>query len=278
MSHFRYFKSNIITGCGIPDISKKIGPADGDDSEDEFLYIESSMASNSRGIQAALNHKWILEITEKEAAQYIPIPIYQPQPIYIQRPEEPEIKHSSNNKVNEAAYQRQQDRLKRIEASTPKAVSEIPQPTIENIEPEPGKHTAVNLAAANRIKQRQSKLQIANKTSKEYLNDYAVNEKEKNEQANAIRKNMVQNQEKRLMGLLKDKNVEAKNLVQQQIEEKLAEKIAKKKLTIKTTIPKPVEEPIKEAEVSNNLPVKAKRGRPKKLVSVELKKEVIASA
>lgn len=111
---FRYFKVNIINGCRLSDINKNV-------SQDEVFYINSHIATNSRSVSAAIKAKWILEITEKEAAQHIQLPTREA----IQLAPREEVidpigqKTSSfNDRENEGAIKRVQARLQKLEEET----------------------------------------------------------------------------------------------------------------------------------------------------------------
>jgi hypothetical protein len=64
---YRFFKCNRLGGFRLTDLGRKI-------QTDECFYFDKYTCDASRGIQGALKAKWMLEITEDEASQYILIP------------------------------------------------------------------------------------------------------------------------------------------------------------------------------------------------------------
>ena len=60
---FRFFKCNKLGGFRLSDLSRKI-------RTDEYFYIDKYVCDTSRSVKAALNAKWMLEVTEEEAAKH----------------------------------------------------------------------------------------------------------------------------------------------------------------------------------------------------------------
>lgn len=60
---FRFFKCNKLGGFRLSDLSRKI-------HTDEYFYIDKYVCDTSRSVKAALNAKWMLEVTEEEAAKH----------------------------------------------------------------------------------------------------------------------------------------------------------------------------------------------------------------
>ena len=64
---YRFFKCNVLGGFRLSDLNKSI-------KQGECFYIDSSFCDTSRAVRAALQAKWMTEITEKEASQFVSIP------------------------------------------------------------------------------------------------------------------------------------------------------------------------------------------------------------
>jgi len=64
---YRYFKCNVLGGFRLSDLSRNI-------KQNECFYIDSTFCDTSRAIRASLQAKWMTEITEKEASQFVSIP------------------------------------------------------------------------------------------------------------------------------------------------------------------------------------------------------------
>lgn len=64
---YRYFKCNVLGGFRLSDLNRNIKQGD-------YFYIDSTFCETSRAVRAALQSKWMTEITEKEASQFISIP------------------------------------------------------------------------------------------------------------------------------------------------------------------------------------------------------------
>jgi hypothetical protein len=63
---YRYFKCNVLGGFRISDLNKNI-------KQNDYFYIESNICDTSRAVKAALSVKWMIEISEQEASQYLSI-------------------------------------------------------------------------------------------------------------------------------------------------------------------------------------------------------------
>jgi hypothetical protein len=64
---YRFFKCNVLGGFRLSDLSRNVKQGD-------YLYIDASFCDTSRAVKAALQNKWMIEVTEKEASQFISIP------------------------------------------------------------------------------------------------------------------------------------------------------------------------------------------------------------
>lgn len=64
---YRFFKCNRLGGFRLTDLNKKI-------QTDEYFYFDVHTCDASRGILSALKAKWMLEVSEQEASQFISIP------------------------------------------------------------------------------------------------------------------------------------------------------------------------------------------------------------
>lgn len=64
---YRFFKCNVLGGFRLSDLNKNI-------KQGECFFIETTFCDSSRAVKASLQAKWMTEITEKEASQYISIP------------------------------------------------------------------------------------------------------------------------------------------------------------------------------------------------------------
>jgi hypothetical protein len=64
---YRFFKCNVLGGFRLSDLNKNV-------KQGEFIYIETSFCDTSRAVKGALNSKWMTEVTEKEASQFITMP------------------------------------------------------------------------------------------------------------------------------------------------------------------------------------------------------------
>lgn len=64
---YRYFKCNKLGGFRLIDFNRKV-------CTDEYLYFETHICETSQSVKAALNLKWMLEVSSEEAAKHIQIP------------------------------------------------------------------------------------------------------------------------------------------------------------------------------------------------------------
>lgn len=64
---FRFFKCNVLGGFRLTDLNRKV-------HQGEFFYVDAYICDTSRSVKAALNHKWMTEVTEDEASQHIIVP------------------------------------------------------------------------------------------------------------------------------------------------------------------------------------------------------------
>jgi hypothetical protein len=64
---YRFFKCNVLGGFRLSDLNRNI-------KQGEYYYIDSTFCETSRAVKAALQNKWMTEVTEKEASQFISIP------------------------------------------------------------------------------------------------------------------------------------------------------------------------------------------------------------
>jgi len=64
---YRFFKCNVLGGFRISDLNRNL-------KQGEYIYIEKHVCETSRAVKAALEKDWMLEVGEKEASQFIPIP------------------------------------------------------------------------------------------------------------------------------------------------------------------------------------------------------------
>ncbi len=64
---YRFFKCNRLGGFRLTDLNRKI-------QTDEYFYFDKYTCDASKGISASLKAKWMTEVTEDEASQYISIP------------------------------------------------------------------------------------------------------------------------------------------------------------------------------------------------------------
>jgi hypothetical protein len=64
---YHYFKCNVLGGFRLSDLNRNIRQGD-------YFYVESSFCETSRAVKAALVNKWMTEVTEKEASQFISVP------------------------------------------------------------------------------------------------------------------------------------------------------------------------------------------------------------
>lgn len=68
----RYFKCNILGGFRLSDLNKNF-------KQGEYFSIDNTFCDTSRAAKAALQSKWMTEVSEKEASEYITIPGKAPQ-------------------------------------------------------------------------------------------------------------------------------------------------------------------------------------------------------
>jgi hypothetical protein len=64
---YRFFKNNIIGGFRLSDINKNVKQGD-------YFYIDSHVVETSKACFAALREKWMIEVSEKEAAKFVELP------------------------------------------------------------------------------------------------------------------------------------------------------------------------------------------------------------
>lgn len=64
---YRFFKCNILGGFRVSDLNKNI-------KQGEYFFVESSFCETSRATKVAIDSKWMTEVSEKEASQFISIP------------------------------------------------------------------------------------------------------------------------------------------------------------------------------------------------------------
>jgi len=64
---YRFFKCNVLGGFRLSDLNKSI-------KQGEYFFIDSMFCETSRATKVALESKWMTEVTEKEASQFIEIP------------------------------------------------------------------------------------------------------------------------------------------------------------------------------------------------------------
>ena len=67
MSKNNFFKCNVLGGFRLSDLNLNI-------KQGEYFFIDSHVAEISRSVIAALKDRWMIEVTEKEAAGHITIP------------------------------------------------------------------------------------------------------------------------------------------------------------------------------------------------------------
>jgi hypothetical protein len=63
---YRFFKCNVLGGFRLTDLNRNI-------RQGEYFYIDSSFCDSSRATKVALDNKWMTEVSEKEASQFIAI-------------------------------------------------------------------------------------------------------------------------------------------------------------------------------------------------------------
>jgi len=64
---YHYFKCNVLGGFRLSDLNRNIKQGD-------YFFVDSFFCETSRAVKAALINKWMTEVTEKEASQYITVP------------------------------------------------------------------------------------------------------------------------------------------------------------------------------------------------------------
>jgi hypothetical protein len=64
---YRFFKCNVLGGFRLSDLNRNIKQGD-------YFYIDNLFCDTSRAVRAALQSKWMTEVTEKEASQFVSIP------------------------------------------------------------------------------------------------------------------------------------------------------------------------------------------------------------
>jgi len=64
---YRFFKCNILGGFRLSDLNRNI-------RQGEYFFVECSFCDTSRAVRVAIQNKWMTEVSEKEASQYITIP------------------------------------------------------------------------------------------------------------------------------------------------------------------------------------------------------------
>jgi len=71
MSHLKFYKCNIIGGFRLSDLHMNISSQD---KNKGYFSLESHVAEASKAVKAAIKAKWMVEVTEKEASQFLKIP------------------------------------------------------------------------------------------------------------------------------------------------------------------------------------------------------------
>lgn len=222
---FRFFKCNIINGCRLSDIERFI-------SREEVFYLNSHIACTSRSVNAAINANWIVEISEKEASQYISIPSYIEPVQQKQIKFEEKAEHSVDFQTNKAAYDRYQARLKKLETEKREKTEE----PVETIQIEPGKNETANLGALHRIKNRNQKVKNAQKQEKDFIDDIVSVDREGRKTTAAISKKVEEN---KTIPKTEQVLIKSKNDLKAELEQKLNTKVLEKK-TAKASEVKPV--------------------------------------
>jgi hypothetical protein len=67
MAELRFFKCNVLGGFRLSDLNKHV-------KQNEYFFLDSHIAETSRATYAALRERWMIEVTEKEASQFLSIP------------------------------------------------------------------------------------------------------------------------------------------------------------------------------------------------------------
>lgn len=67
MAELRFFKCNVLGGFRLSDLNKHV-------KQNEYIFLDSHVAETSRATHAALRERWMIEVTEKEASQFLSIP------------------------------------------------------------------------------------------------------------------------------------------------------------------------------------------------------------
>jgi hypothetical protein len=65
---YRFFKCNVLGGFRLTDLNRKV-------HQEEFFYVDAHVCDTSRSVKAAINSKWMLEVSNEEASQHIVMPI-----------------------------------------------------------------------------------------------------------------------------------------------------------------------------------------------------------
>jgi hypothetical protein len=260
---FRFFKCNIINGCRLSDIERFV-------HRDEVFYLNSHIACTSRSVNAALNSKWIIEITEKEASKTLVIPKFVEE-TKVKNIEEKTVVHSSESKSNNAAYERYQARLQRL-AMTKKTEEVIEEDDMNSIST--GKDFTKNSAAEIRIKNRSRKVKNIKSQEKEFIDEIVDMDRKGVQNKIDITRQLNENKSvPKSEQFLKKSKVEIKNELEKKLKDKIKTKNVTKKqkkaveTVVEPEIIEPVVEtvdPIIETPEIENISV-AKRGRPRKI-------------
>ena len=251
---FRFFKCNIINGCRLADIERFV-------SRDEVFYLNSHIACTSRSVNAAVNSKWIIEISEKEASKHISIPKFVEVTMQKKNTDidtKTTINHET--KTNNAAYERYQARLQKLATSKKNEDDVIVD---EVVDMEAGKDFNKNSAAEIRIKNRSRKIKNIKDQENDFINEFVEVEKEGSKNKIDITRQINENKTvSKAEQFIKKSKVDIKN----ELEAKLSEKISQKK-TIETVTDVIETDDVKVDEIE----VKPKRKYNKKIKNIEIK-------
>lgn len=62
-----FFKCNVLGGFRLSDVNRNV-------KQNDYFYIDDQICATSRAIRAALDKKWMVEVSEQEASQHITVP------------------------------------------------------------------------------------------------------------------------------------------------------------------------------------------------------------
>jgi len=248
-SPLRFFKCNILNGCRLADIERFV-------KREEYFYLNSHIACTSRSVNAALNAKWIIEVTEKEASRHITIPMVVPEMKKQDNKFESAPTTERDENLNNPAYQRYQERLARLAATK----TESTEPQQEELHLEPGKNDQENLGALQRIKNRNNKVKSARAQEKGFIDEVVEIEREGRKNASAVSRQVDEN---RTTPKVEQVVKRSKEEMKKALEKKLASKIESKK-TVQIIPEEPIEmmetiAKVKLEKVVKEKPVKTRK-------------------